>query len=592
MHSTDTVQRGFTLLELSIVLVLIGIILAGGLVTLSAYLQAAQVNTTVARMDMIENALLDFAVAFNRIPCPSDLTLPPSSPYYGMEAGAGSGSAIAIGTGACTGTGMVPQATFSASSGAVEGGVPTRALQLPDDDMYDAWGRRFSYAVDPTATQTDALPIQAGSNWCGDPITVDDASGSPRTTNAIYAIISHGADGHGAYTSNGVMMNAGSDNANELTNCHCTGAGVPDTTYIPTYVEMMPTTDPSDSSDNFDDIVTFKEAWQMQTPNFPLATTASSDAGMCIYVVASHQVSQYNSNGILLRQIGSYGDPPASGQYLYAERLAIDAYGNLWVTDQSGCYLNEFTSGGTFIARYGSWGTSGLGKFGNMVGVAVDRFGNVWVADSDYRVQMWSAASKKWVGQVGCNGTNPCASGSGNGEFGDLSDSGITFDTSGNLWVADTFNYRVQEFTINYNNVTGGSGGNVNMGTWVQTVGGGASCTGCTSTTSCTCTSGTSNGLFSFPTDMKLNGANLWVVDNERLDEFTISSNASTYVKTVGGYGSGNGQFNYVTSMAFDPLGNIWVNDDDNGRVQEFNGSGTYISKFGATGGWGIGVSR
>jgi prepilin-type N-terminal cleavage/methylation domain-containing protein len=261
-------QRGFTLLELSIVLVLIGVILAGALVTFTGSLQASQYNATVTKMDDIEKALLNYAIANNRIPCPTDLTLTTASVNYGMEAGASAGGTA---TGECV-TGMTPAANSKSVSGAEEGGVPTRALQLTDDYMYDGWGRKFRYAVDPTMTKASALPYPAGGLCSASTtaITVNDASGAARTTAGIYALISHGANGHGAYTSNGVVLNAGSVNANEQTNCHCT-SGAAAGTYTPTYIETVPTQDPANALDNFDDIVTFKEGWQMQALNYPLA---------------------------------------------------------------------------------------------------------------------------------------------------------------------------------------------------------------------------------------------------------------------------------------------------------------------------------
>ena len=267
-------RRGFTLLELSIVLTLIGIIISMGLVTFTGSLQASQYNKTVERMDNIEKALLNYATASNRIPCPSDLTLTATgSANYGMEAGSGAGSAIGVATGVCTGAGMLPQANFKASSGTVEGGVPTRALQLPDDYMYDGWGRKFRYAVDPTITKASALPYPVGGVCVPSTstITVNDASGAARTTTGAYALTSHGANGHGAYTSNGTTINAASDNAAELGNCNCTSAGAFTGTYTPTYIEKSPAQDPSDPLDSFDDIVTFKEGWQLQAQNYPLA---------------------------------------------------------------------------------------------------------------------------------------------------------------------------------------------------------------------------------------------------------------------------------------------------------------------------------
>jgi prepilin-type N-terminal cleavage/methylation domain-containing protein len=145
--------RGFTLLELSIVIALIGVILSGSLVTFSAYMQSNQYNTTVARMDAIEQALLNFTVVNGRLPCPADITLTPClasgnpttcSANYGLEAGAGSGSSPGVGTGVCTGGSIAPAANFTGSGGQVEGGLPTRALQLPDSYTFDGWCRRFS----------------------------------------------------------------------------------------------------------------------------------------------------------------------------------------------------------------------------------------------------------------------------------------------------------------------------------------------------------------------------------------------------------------------------------------------------------------
>jgi prepilin-type N-terminal cleavage/methylation domain-containing protein len=693
-------SRGFTLLELSIVLALIGIIVGGGLMTFSAYLQSSQFNTTVARMDAIEQALLKFSVAYSRIPCPSDLALTTSSANYGLEAGAGSGSSPGVGTGTCTGGSMLPKATFTATNGQAEGGVPVRALQLPDSYMYDGWGRRFRYAVDPTATITGVLPVLTGAGWCGNPITVNDASGTAaRSTSAIYVIVSHGANGHGAYTSGGVTLNAGSVNQNEQVNCHCTNAGVsngyPLTSYqpsgtatgftVPTYVEMMPTLDSSNNLDNFDDIVTFKEAWQMQTQNAALATSATSGsaASMCIYVGDSTNkwIAQYNSSGTYLNQIGCAPSvittPPASGTFLAEYYTTIDQSGDLWITDNTGCVADEFSPNGanntsacsgtvgSFINRWGSFSASAsasLGAFNDMGGVAIDKYKNIWVADSaGSRVQMLSGTSFTFIGQVGCDGTNPCTGVSKDGQFdatsGDIK--AIAFDKNNNLWVIDSANYRVEEFTINYNNVTGGTNPGVNMGTWVQTIGGGSGCAGgyvnnttcsttngnaaCCAPSSLMCSScastGSSSGMgnFTLPTDIVIDpdGTSVWVTDssNNRLEKFTISGATSTLAQVIGGSGgscssaygctvsgggtcntpctststcyctsgSSNGQFNTPYGMAFDPQGNLWVVDQGNHRVQELNpataginasggyingvtGSLGYISKFGALG--------
>jgi DNA-binding beta-propeller fold protein YncE len=48
--------------------------------------------------------------------------------------------------------------------------------------------------------------------------------------------------------------------------------------------------------------------------------------------------------------------------------------------------------------------------------------------------------------------------------------------------------------------------------------------------------------------------------------------------------GSGNGQFNAPRGVAVTPAGDVWVVDDSNNRVEEFNDKDEYMSKFGSVG--------
>ncbi len=322
-------RRGFTLIELSIVLALIAVVLSGGLVLTTAYIQKRQLDATLATMDAIESAILNFSLAYNRIPCPGDITLSPSSAYYGMEAGAGSGSTISTGTGVCTGTGMLPQANFVYSptppltGGQTEGAVPTRTLQLPDNYMFDGWGRRLRYAVDPTMTITNALPVPTGGVSCPatSPITVYDATGNKRSASAAYILLSHGTNGHGAYTNSGSIVNANSANTDEQTNCHCNSSGTAGT-YTPSYVEKAITVDSTNGLNNFDDIVSFKEPWQLQTPNNPLASATNS----CSYLAVTNitnapYLTLFNFKENALTRLQNLSLPTGSG---YMTDFSID----------------------------------------------------------------------------------------------------------------------------------------------------------------------------------------------------------------------------------------------------------------------------
>ena len=79
---------------------------------------------------------------------------------------------------------------------------------------------------------------------------------------------------------------------------------------------------------------------------------------------------------------------------------------------------------------------TGNGQFRGSVDIAVDSSGNVYVVDTgNDRVQKFDS-NGTFIRTLGSNGT-------GNGQFS--SPESIAVDSSGNVYVVDTFNYRVQK---------------------------------------------------------------------------------------------------------------------------------------------------
>ncbi|MDP2154704.1 MAG: prepilin-type N-terminal cleavage/methylation domain-containing protein [Sulfuricella sp.] len=91
-----TNRAGFTLVEMAIVLVIIGLLLGGLLMPLSAQMEQRRISETQKALDEINQALIGFAVANKRLPCPSTQT-DPAATDYGAENASCSAAPIAEG---------------------------------------------------------------------------------------------------------------------------------------------------------------------------------------------------------------------------------------------------------------------------------------------------------------------------------------------------------------------------------------------------------------------------------------------------------------------------------------------------------------
>jgi prepilin-type N-terminal cleavage/methylation domain-containing protein len=116
-------DRGFTLVEMAMVLMIVALLLGGLLPTISSQVEQQRVSETLKRLDEIQQALIGFAVRYGRLPCPA---APGST---GVESPSGGGN--------CTNfyNGFVPASTLG--------------LSQTDSQGYaiDPWGNRIHYAV-------------------------------------------------------------------------------------------------------------------------------------------------------------------------------------------------------------------------------------------------------------------------------------------------------------------------------------------------------------------------------------------------------------------------------------------------------------
>jgi len=210
---------GFTLIEIAIVLVVIGLLLSGGLVALGPVVRNAQVTTTENKLDKIEDALVLYAIQNNCLPCPAD-----SSDDNGIQQ-TGAGADV---SGACAGGGSNACFPGGTPANGERNVVPWVTLGLSENDVTDEWGTYIAYHVssqDFTGTNCDdfsntAVASSSGTGGftrtgttfpigCLDVSNADPAGVAAITTAAAYVLISHGPDTSGGRTaqSNAVRTN-------------------------------------------------------------------------------------------------------------------------------------------------------------------------------------------------------------------------------------------------------------------------------------------------------------------------------------------------------------------------------------------------
>lgn len=244
---TSFLSHGFSLVEMAVVLVVISLVVGVSANWGANILEKSRRYETAQKLKTIEEALYNYRQAYHRLPCPADASLVTSNANYGVEA-ANSGSC----------TGGTPAAN-SSSQQTVAGAFPFKAIGLSEDMIYDGWGRKFSYVVNSKFTHNEAFKYYGLSLQCGN-LTVKDETGASRTENAIYAVVSAGADGHGAYTKAGTRFDGDVTDTDSQENCDC-DADAGSTTFDAAFVLK-------DETANFDDLLVYKERWQMDDALF------------------------------------------------------------------------------------------------------------------------------------------------------------------------------------------------------------------------------------------------------------------------------------------------------------------------------------
>jgi ribosomal protein S11 len=252
--------------------------------------------------------------------------------------------------------------------------------------------------------------------------------------------------------------------------------------------------------------------------------------------------------------------------------ITIDQTGNLYVADNGNDTIREITPSGPNWVVSTIAGTAGIGgtadgtngdaQFNAPSGIAVDTNGTLYVADSYYSIiRKVAPVGTNWVvttiagtaqNDGYADGTNGAAQFSG--------PSSITVDGSGNLYVADTYNYTIRKIAPSGTN-------------WVvTTIAGQAGNSGTADGTNLAAQFNFSSGIASD------SSGNLYVADtyNDTIRKIAPSGTnwvVSTLAGVAGVTGSNDGTgtnalFNWPYAVATDGAGHLFVGDSINGTIR------------------------
>jgi len=255
-------KKAFSLIELSVVLVVISIIIAGALSASTVSINNAKTKITNDRIKVIYRALGNYILTNYKLPCPAALNITKDAIGYGNSVGLG---------GTCFGSGVYKS---NIQNSLVYGMIPVSTLGLPKDLAEDGFGNKLIYVVNGNYTWADYLANNIEwyffSSFLESDISniriLQVSTGNVIDGNA-FAIISLGKNKYGAFGSAERTQSATTssdiyEQQNYLRNVNSSSNSA-DFGIVAGNVNKVVITSENSGSDVFDDIVFFKTRSQM-----------------------------------------------------------------------------------------------------------------------------------------------------------------------------------------------------------------------------------------------------------------------------------------------------------------------------------------
>jgi hypothetical protein len=295
----------------------------------------------------------------------------------------------------------------------------------------------------------------------------------------------------------------------------------------------------------------------------------TSNVASATYTITSYGImSTFAGTGV--SGYSGDGGPATSAELVSPYAVAIDSAGNIYTADYGGNRVRKITPAGIISTFAGTGAGSSTGDGGLATsatlngpnGVALDSAGNVYIGE-EHGARVRKVTTAGIISTVAGNGTQGYSGDGGPATSAELTDpENITVDSSGNLYIADTYGNRIRKVntsgTISTFAGTGTAGYNGD---------------------NIAATSAQLSAPYDVITDTS---GNVYISDtnNNRVRKVSasgiITTIAGTGTASFGGDGGAatSAYINGAIQISMDTSGNLYIADQSNHRIRKVNSSG------------------